>query len=164
MLASLLGFGDYSHCISTTINDRSSYSKLHSVYQSGYQTSGIMVVTRNQATVSTLYKAWRKRASMQQVYLAHVRHWPPYYHAYYQLKERTIDTPLAPSHRERISSGKFSLALAEGGKESKTYWQVYADFDNSIVNDEEGAAHKSLKLLGRNSRKVDNFGVASSIT
>mmetsp|Transcript_31819 Transcript_31819/g.66883 ORF Transcript_31819/g.66883 Transcript_31819/m.66883 type:complete len:463 (+) Transcript_31819:25-1413(+) len=144
----MLGFGDCGHCVSTITEDsgnadrsddkgqhQPNHSKLHVVHRLDCQTSGIMVVARNHTAASSLCKAWRERELVQKVYLAHVRHWPPYHQ--HQTSEGTIDLPLAPSRTERI---KWEVRpAAEGGKESKTYWKVYKDLENVTANnDEEG--------------------------
>ena len=76
---------------------------------------------------------------MQQVYLAHVRHWPPYHK--HQLKEGKNDIPLASFCTEMIKWEV--LPVVEGGKECKKYWKVYEDFKKSSAKDNEGAAENS---------------------
>ena len=99
-----------------------------------------MLVARNRSAASTLCKAWRERGSVQKVYLAHVRHWPPYHKQ--KVSEGTIDIPLAPSRTERIKWE--SRPLSEGGKECETYWKVHEDLDNiTAKNDEDGASQDS---------------------
>jgi 23S rRNA-/tRNA-specific pseudouridylate synthase len=91
-----------------------------------------MVVARNQDTASYLCRAWRERESVQKVYLAHVRHWPPYHQ--HGMSEGAIDLALAPSRNERI---KWEVTpVEEGGKECQTFWKVFEDFDEdcSTVN------------------------------
>ena len=115
-----------------------------------------MVVTQNQVTAFTLCKVWREWESIKNVYLSHVRHWPPYHK--HQLKEGTIDIPLARSRTERIK-WEF-LPVAEGGKEYKTYWKVYEDFDKLSGKDEEGAAQNSQVIK----KGTYNFGELHRIT
>ncbi|KAL7528517.1 hypothetical protein ACHAXR_002494, partial [Thalassiosira sp. AJA248-18] len=102
-------------------------------------TSGIMVVARNQVAAATLCEAWRERDSVQKIYLAHVKRWPPYHQQ--GISEGTIEIPLAASRTERI---KWEVRpVADGGKACKTNWKVYEDFDKSSSTDKEGAAQIS---------------------
>jgi 23S rRNA-/tRNA-specific pseudouridylate synthase len=93
------------------------------------KTSGIMVVARNQEAASYLCRAWREREMVQKTYLAHVKDWPPYHQ--HRVSEGTIDVPLAPSRTERIKWEV--IPVSEGGKECKTYWKVYQDFDKEGI-------------------------------
>ena len=82
-----------------------------------------MVIARNPSAASFLCQAWRERNSVQKTYLAHVLRWPPYHEK--QLREGTIDLPLAASRTERI---KWEVRpVVEGGKASLTFWKVYKD-------------------------------------
>jgi len=133
----MLGFGDHDHNIVTTVqgNNYNTGKKCHDctsqntgtmlyvVHRLDCQTSGVMVIARNQAASSQLCRAWRERELVQKVYLAHVRHWPPYHND--KLNEGTIDIPLGPSRTERIKWEVYPVA--EGGKECKTDWMVYQD-------------------------------------
>ena len=90
-----------------------------------------MVVARNQEAASFLCRAWRERESVQKVYLAHVRHWPPYHHL--GMNEGKINLAMAPSRTERI---KWEIIpIEEGGKECETYWKVFEDLDKNIVSE-----------------------------
>lgn len=97
-----------------------------------YKTSGIMVFARNRETASSLCRAWRERETVRKVYMAHVRHWPPYHQQ--GMSEGTIDLALAPSRTERI---KWEITPVEkGGKECRTFWRVFEDIDeNPIVKE-----------------------------
>jgi tRNA pseudouridine32 synthase/23S rRNA pseudouridine746 synthase len=100
---------------------------LYVVHRLDCQTSGVMVVARNQEASSQLCRAWRERELVQKVYLAHVRHWPPYHNN--NLNEGTIDIPLGPSRTERIKWEVYPVA--DGGKECKTDWKVYQDLHSN---------------------------------
>jgi 23S rRNA-/tRNA-specific pseudouridylate synthase len=86
-----------------------------------------MVVARNQEASSLLCRAWRERELVQKIYLAHVRHWPPYHDD--NLNEGTIDIPLGPSRTERIKWEVYPVA--DGGKECKTDWKVSQDLHSN---------------------------------
>lgn len=104
------------------------------------KTSGIMVVARNHTAASTLSQAWRERDVVQKVYLAHVKKWAPYHQK--KVTEGTIEISLAASLTERIKWE--ARPVAEGGKECKTYWKVYKDYDNGTTNNgEEGTSQNS---------------------
>ena len=137
----LLGFGEYSHWVSDG-NDGGDTSKLYVVHRLDCQTSGIMVVARNQESASYLCKAWREREVVKKVYLAHVKHWPPYHQG--KENEGTIDNiPLAASRTERI---KWEVCpIAEGGKECETYWKLYEDHDKEYTNGERKEATTNAK-------------------
>ncbi|KAL7550422.1 hypothetical protein ACHAWF_013662 [Thalassiosira exigua] len=153
----LLGFGDPSHCAyvdknfsNTTPREEVSHqsfdSNLYVVHRLDCQTSGVMVVARNRGSASFLCRAWRERESVQKIYHAHVKHWPPYHQK--RLREGMIDIPLAPSRTERI---KWEVRpVAEGGKECKTFWKVHEDFTHDV--DE-----------GKDKTDVDEDGVAASL-
>jgi len=134
----LLGFGEYSHWVSST-SDSSTTAKLYVVHRLDCQTSGILVVARNQESASTLCKAWRDRDVVKKVYLAHVKSWPPYHE--HKEKEGTIDIPLAASRTERIIWEK--RPISDGGKESKTYWKIHEDMDNTV--NKEGIQQREKK-------------------
>ena len=124
----LLGFGEYSHWVSSSspsTGDSSATAKLYVVHRLDCQTSGILVVARNQESASLLCKAWRDRDVVKKVYLAHVKSWPPYHE--HKVNEGTIDIPLAASRTERIIWEK--RPISDGGKESKTYWKIHKDLD-----------------------------------
>ena len=136
----LLGFGEHDHLISET----DAKYKLHVVHRLDCETSGIMVVARNQPTSSFLSRAWRERDSVKKVYLAHVIHWPPYHDR--QETEGIVDIPLAASRKERI---KWEVrSLSDGGKECETYWSVCKDLDKTTPNtsDETKVKKKGITL------------------
>ena len=140
----LLGFGEYSHWVSTSSTnncDSSTTAKLYVVHRLDCQTSGILVVARNQESASTLCKAWRERDVVKKIYLAHVKSWPPYHE--HKVKEGTIDIPLAASRTERIIWEK--RPISDGGKESKTYWKIHEDLDNTV--NEKGIMEKKGVIL-----------------
>ena len=140
----LLGFGEYSHWVSTSSTnncDSSTTAKLYVVHRLDCQTSGILVVARNQESASTLCKAWRDRDVVKKVYLAHVKRWPPYHE--HKVNEGTIDIPLAASRTERIIWEK--RPISDGGKQSKTYWKIHKDLDNTV--NKEGIMEKKGVIL-----------------
>lgn len=108
-----------------------------------------MVVARNQNAASYLCREWRERDSVQKIYLAYVKHWPPFHQ--HQLEEGTIDLPLAPSRTERI---KWEVRPVEdGGKASLTFWKIHrvdekvdANGDEEITSNE--AKSHSVKKSG----------------
>ncbi|KAL9185280.1 hypothetical protein ACHAXT_003057 [Thalassiosira profunda] len=141
----MLGFGDFSPVSSTIAkNSATSHgdSKLHVVHRLDCQTSGIMVVARNQSAASTLCQKWREREDVKKVYLAHVIDWPPYHQQ--NVTEGTIEIPLAPSRTERIKWE--ARAVAEGGKECKTYWKVHEDLDRSKSNSDAPKSKRGITL------------------
>ena len=104
------------------------------------QTSGILVVARNQESASSLCKAWRERDVVKKVYLAHVKSWPPYHEN--KVNEGTIEIPLAASRTERIIWEH--RPISDGGKESKTYWKIHEDnLDNT--DNKEGIQQREKK-------------------
>ena len=151
----MLGYGDHDHNCVTTATKESGNTKtddgtvsnnndntetnghdctsqntgtmLYVVHRLDCQTSGVMVVARNQEASSQLCRAWRERELVQKVYLAHVRHWPPYHNE--NLNEGTIDIPLGPSRTERIKWEVYPVA--DGGKECKTDWKVCQDLHSN---------------------------------
>ena len=113
----LLGFGDFSYNVSA------SAKHLHVVHRLDCQTSGIMIVARNQTAAANLCQAWRERDSVKKIYLAHVRNWPPYHQQH--LNEGGIEIPLGPSLTERI---KWEVrSIEKGGKKCETVWKVHKD-------------------------------------
>ena len=143
----LLGFGEYSHWVSTSSPstgemDVKSNKKLYVVHRLDCQTSGILVVARNQEGASSLCKAWRDRDVVKKVYLAHVKSWPPYHE--HKVNEGTIDIPLAASRTERIIWEK--RPISDCGKESKTYWKIHEDLDN-MVEEKEGIQQREKGVI-----------------
>ncbi|KAL3793529.1 hypothetical protein HJC23_007269 [Cyclotella cryptica] len=155
----LLSFGDYAHNnhgppetvdeVRKRISEEGENSKsskkykLHVVHRLDCQTSGIMVVARNPEAASTLCHQWRERQSVQKVYLAYVRWWPPYHEQ--NLQEGSIDLPLAASRTERI---KWEVRPVEdGGKVSLTSWKVY-ECSGGITKGERGSRYSESDQSG----------------
>lgn len=144
----LLGFGEYSHWVSSSSPstgnmDVKSNKKLYVVHRLDCQTSGILVVARNQESASLLCRAWRDRDVVKKVYLAHVKSWPPYHE--HKVNEGTIDIPLAASRTERIIWEK--RPISDGGKESKTYWKMHEDLDEENEDIQQREREKKGVIL-----------------
>lgn len=97
---------------------------LYVVHRLDCETSGVMVLARNQSAASFLSQAWRERRQVQKRYLARVYDWPPWKDQ--GQREGTIDLPLAPSE-ERLK-----WKVDGQGKPSKTEWKLRKATNNHV--------------------------------
>ena len=113
-------------------------NKLFVVHRLDCETSGVMVFARNQKSSAMLCKAWRERDEVCKIYLAQVKHWPPFHDS--NLVEGSINAPLTPSD-ERLK-WKVTSGDDPKGKASTTSWWI----DSSSHAKDDGAS-KSPVLL-----------------
>jgi len=104
-----------------------------------------MVFARNKEAASKLSKAWRERDQVSKLYLARVKHWPPY--DVEKKLEGIIDMPLAPSE-ERLE-----WRVKVGGKPSTTLWKVLKPTNcgdsRSKTNEGDSVVLKLTPVTGR---------------
>lgn len=132
----LLGYGHFNS--SKSSSEASTSRQLFVVHRLDCETSGIMVLARDESSASILSRAWRERDNVKKEYLARVRDWPPYH----QKNQRAgqIDEPLAPSD-ERLK-----WEVQQDGRPSLTLWKVIPEPEMDDADETRTKATVTLSL------------------